>query len=69
MAAASQQPLFEDLMRDIAHQRFKPVYLLMGAENYYIDCLVDAIIKNALTEMSRLLIFQCTMGWIRIWPT
>lgn len=50
MAAASQQPLFEDLMRDIAHQRFKPVYLLMGAENYYIDCLVDAIIKNALTE-------------------
>ena len=44
MAAASQQPLFEDLMRDIAHQRFKPVYLLMGAENYYIDCLVDAII-------------------------
>lgn len=50
LAKASQTIGYEDLMRDIKQKVFKPVYLLMGSENYYIDQLCDAIINNVLTE-------------------
>lgn len=49
----TSQPTFEDIMRDISQKRFQPVYLLMGAENYYIDRIVEAIVDNALTEDER----------------
>ncbi len=47
------QPAYEDIMRDISQKRFKPVYLLMGAENYYIDRITEAIVNNALSEEER----------------
>ena len=47
------QPTYEDIMRDISQKRFKPVYLLMGAENYYIDTIADAIVDGALAEDER----------------
>ena len=50
MAAAKKGWTYEDIMRDIAQKQFKPVYLLMGAEGYYIDRIVDAIENTALTE-------------------
>ena len=50
MAAAKKVWTYEDIMRDIAQKQFKPVYLLMGAEGYYIDRIVDAIENTALTE-------------------
>lgn len=53
MAAARPVVSYENLMRDIAHKYFKPVYLLMGEESYYIDRVADAIIQNALTEDER----------------
>jgi DNA polymerase-3 subunit delta len=53
MAVAHPVVSYESLMRDIAHKQFKPVYLLMGEENYYIDRIAEAIINNALTEEER----------------
>ena len=41
------------ILQDIRNRIFKPVYLLMGDESYYIDLICDAIIKNALNENER----------------
>lgn len=41
------------ILQDIRERRFKPVYLLMGDESYYIDLICDAIIANALNETER----------------
>ena len=44
---------YEEIMRDIVQKHFRPVYLLMGTESYYIDRIVEAIEKNALTPDDR----------------
>ena len=41
------------ILQDIRKKLFKPVYLLMGDESYYIDLICDAIIANALREEER----------------
>lgn len=41
------------ILQDIRKKVFKPVYLLMGEESYYIDLICDAIIDNALKEEER----------------
>lgn len=41
------------LLQDIRKKIFKPVYLLMGEESYYIDMICDAIVENALREEER----------------
>lgn len=53
MAVSRPSCSYEELMHSIAQKMFKPVYLLMGEENYYIDKLTDAIVENALTEDER----------------
>ncbi|NDV67834.1 DNA polymerase III subunit delta [Dysgonomonas sp. 25] len=44
---------FEQLKSDILARRFKPVYLLMGEESYYIDELTDLLINTILPEEER----------------
>lgn len=44
---------FEDILKDINARNFKPVYLLMGEEPYFIDRLLDAIVSNALPMEER----------------
>ena len=41
------------ILQDIRKKIFKPVYLLMGDESYYIDLICDSIIENALKENER----------------
>lgn len=41
---------FEQLLASVQAKKFKPVYLLMGEEPFYIDVLTQAIIDNALNE-------------------
>ena len=47
----------DTLAREIVHQArggvFKPVYLLMGDEPYYVDMVCDAIIEHCLDESER----------------
>ena len=54
MAAVSSKMLtYEDVMKDVLSGNLKPVYLLMGVENYYIDRITEAIIEKALPEEDR----------------
>ena len=41
---------YRDILSEIEKGQFRPVYLLMGDESYYIDKLADAIAAKAVTE-------------------
>jgi len=45
--------LCRELLEDVRKGIFKPVYLLMGDEPYYIDLLCDAIVDNCIEESER----------------
>ncbi|MBD8389806.1 DNA polymerase III subunit delta [Dysgonomonas sp. BGC7] len=44
---------FEQIKSDIHSRKFKPVYLLMGDEPYYIDELTDSLVNTVLPEDER----------------
>lgn len=44
---------FDAIVRDIEAKKFKPVYVLMGEEAYYIDRIQKAILENALLPEDR----------------
>lgn len=44
---------FEQLKKSIETRDFKPVYLLMGEEPYFIDVLTDLMIERVIPEESR----------------
>lgn len=48
-AASTAVQMLEDVRKGI----FKPVYLLMGEEPYYIDKVADAILRSAIPEADR----------------
>ena len=41
---------FEQIIADIKAHKFKPVYLLMGDEPYYIDEITDMLVSTVLPE-------------------
>ena len=41
---------YETLRKEIAQRHFKPIYLLMGEEGYFIDKLTDLISDTVLTD-------------------
>ncbi|MCP9612108.1 DNA polymerase III subunit delta [Coprobacter tertius] len=41
------------IISDIRKKNFKPIYLLMGSEPYFIDMITDEIIANALEDADR----------------
>ncbi|MBN2347952.1 MAG: DNA polymerase III subunit delta [Bacteroidales bacterium] len=43
----------EQIISDIKAKNYKPVYLLMGEEPYYIDRVTDYFIKNVLNESEK----------------
>jgi DNA polymerase-3 subunit delta len=45
--------LCRDIVKDVRAGIFKPVYLLMGDEPYYVDMVCDAVIENCLDESER----------------
>lgn len=44
---------FEQIKADIKARNFKPIYLLMGDEPYYIDELTDSLMNTVLPEEER----------------
>ncbi len=50
---AKQGTTFEQVMSDLRRKAYKPVYLLMGEEAYYIDQISDYIQTNVLDENQR----------------
>lgn len=53
MAKKESGVSFDTIMQDLKAGHYKPVYLLMGDEAYYIDRLTDFIAENALREEER----------------
>ncbi|MDE6871237.1 MAG: DNA polymerase III subunit delta [Bacteroidales bacterium] len=51
--ATDMEAQCREILADIRKDVFKPVYLLMGEEPYYIDLICDAIVANALDESER----------------
>ncbi len=51
--AKKEQISFENIITQISRKEFKPIYLLMGEESFYIDRITDAILANALDESER----------------
>lgn len=45
--------LCRELVSDAVNGVFRPVYLLMGDEPYYVDMVTDAILEHALDESER----------------
>lgn len=50
---AQEQNKYSKIISDIKKGIFKPVYLLMGEEPYFIDQITDAIVENALDDSER----------------
>ena len=47
---AGTSEIYKELITSITSGKFAPVYILMGAESYYIDKVCDSITANALKE-------------------
>ena len=45
--------LCREIVADVRNGIFKPVYLLMGDEPYYVDMVCDAIVEHCLDESER----------------
>ena len=52
-ADANTDKLARSIVSDVKMGVFKPVYLLMGDEPYYIDMVCDAILENCIEESDR----------------
>ncbi len=50
---AKQGVSYEQILSDLRRKAYKPVYLLMGEESYYIDIISDFIQDNVLDESQR----------------
>ncbi len=52
-ASSSNGQTYEAILKDVKAGHLKPVYLLMGVENYYLEKLQEAIIDATLPEEDR----------------
>ena len=53
MAASSVKTDFEIIKNDIINRRFKPIYLLMGDESFFIDELTELLSQTVLSETEK----------------
>ena len=44
---------YESIVKDIRARKFAPIYLLMGEEGYFIDCLTDMLADSILNESEK----------------
>lgn len=49
----AKETTYEEIIKDIKNRNFKPVYLLMGEESYYIDKIADLIEQSVLNEIEK----------------
>ena len=50
MAEKKAVVTYESLMRELKAGKYRPVYLLMGDESYFIDKIADYVADNVLAE-------------------
>lgn len=51
--AKQSGPTYEQIITDLKNKKYRPIYLLMGEEDYYIDRIAEYIEQNVLTEDER----------------
>lgn len=51
--AAKQGITYEEVLKELKNKQYRPVYYLMGEEDYYIDLIADYIADHVLTEMEK----------------
>ncbi|MGN0054033.1 MAG: DNA polymerase III subunit delta [Bacteroides sp.] len=51
--AAKQGITCEEVLKELKNKQYRPVYYLMGEEDYYIDLIADYIADHVLTEMEK----------------
>lgn len=51
--AAKQGITCEEVLQELKNKQYRPVYYLMGEEDYYIDLIADYIADHVLTEMEK----------------
>lgn len=49
----AKETTYEEIVRDLRNQVYKPVYYLMGEESYYIDKISEYIAQTVLKEEER----------------
>ena len=49
MAEKKAMVTYDSVMRELKAGKYRPVYLLMGDESYFIDKIADFITDNVLT--------------------
>jgi DNA polymerase-3 subunit delta len=50
---AKQEYTYNDICREITAGHFRPVYMLMGEEPYFIDRITDLLLEKVLNETER----------------
>jgi DNA polymerase-3 subunit delta len=50
---AKKEYTYDEICREIKAKTFRPVYVLMGDEPYFIDKITDLLIENVLNEAER----------------
>lgn len=50
---AKKEWTYEDVMKELKAKQYRPIYYLMGEEDYYIDLISNYIIDNVLTETEK----------------
>lgn len=53
MAEKRAAATYESIMKDLGQRKFRPVYLLMGDESYFIDKITEYIADNAIKPEER----------------
>ena len=44
---------YNNILNDLKNKKYKPVYLLMGDEPYFIDIITEFVLKNILNESEK----------------
>ena len=47
---AKQELMCDDILKELRAKQYRPIYYLMGEEDYYIDLIADYIEENVLTD-------------------
>ena len=49
----AKEQTYDDILTQLKNKEYKPVYLLMGEEAYYIDLISDYIQENVLDPSAK----------------
>ncbi|MDR2764289.1 MAG: DNA polymerase III subunit delta [Tannerella sp.] len=68
---AKQEFTYDDICREIKAGRFRPVYVLMGEEPYFIDRITDLLLEKVLNaaerDFNRIILYGADTKAVDVW--